>query len=221
MGLKRGDVFKSNYLGQADLPASPNGKIDGDPIAVVIKHAEMEEINGDGGKESKAVLHFDRDKLKPMILNSGNWQTIEEAYGEDTDAWVGNPIEVFIDPKVMYGGKKVGGVRVRIPSSGSAPSALTAPKADPGAGGPTFGPAWAAALDTKVAEVKAKFPNAGMLALRDYLLASVDGANATVIHGSPMNWPRAWMDECKVWLAMDHTEAAAAAGGAPDDDIPF
>lgn len=192
MGLKRSDVFQSKYCSQADLEH---------PVIVTIKHAEMETIKSDDGNEDKAVLYFERDRLKPMILNSGNWATIEEAYGTDSDMWINKPIEVYVDPNVMFGKKKVGGVRVRIPSGTGSVStpATTAPVASKASTPTTFGPAWADRLTGRIGELAAKEPLATMGCLRNYLKANVEGADPAVVDGSPMNWPRDWMESFKAW----------------------
>lgn len=196
MGLKRTDVFKSNYVGQADLDH---------PVIVKIADAQIEQINGDDGKEEKAVLHFERDKIKPLILNSGNWATIEAAYGEDSDNWIGKEIEVYVDPNVMYGKKKVGGVRVRIPSGAGSPAAPAPSKAAPAAAASlSFGPQWADAVTKKVADLVAKEPDCTMDALRAHL-ADVHSDQAEVFGGDPMNWPRSVMPTVKAWLEQDRS----------------
>lgn len=107
--MKRTDAFKSNYLGQGDIER---------PTIGVIQAVGIESLNGDGGKEDKPVVHFSNG-VKPMILNLINWQTIEDAYGDDSDSWIGKRIELYVDRNVMFGNKKVGGVRVRLPMNGA------------------------------------------------------------------------------------------------------
>lgn len=201
MGLKRSDVFKSNYVAQADLPAPINKSTDGEPVQVVIAHADIEVINGDNGKEDKAVISFKGDRLKPMILNSGNWTTIEDAYGDDSDSWIGKPILLYVDPRVMFGKERVGGVRVRIPSSGPASSAPTNGDVSPPAKTEaTFGPAWADGLEKKVEALTAAEPASTLDALRAHVKAMNDGVPPAVIDGSVMNWPRSVMPACQEWL---------------------
>lgn len=35
------------------------------------------------------------------------------AWGDESDVWTGRQVQLYYDPEVVYGGKKVGGVRVR------------------------------------------------------------------------------------------------------------
>jgi hypothetical protein len=115
--MKATDVFPSTFLKKEDV---------GKGLTLTIETVSMEDVNTDDGKEKKAVLHFVDGRAKPMILNRGNWSILEEAYGVDSDDWAGHPVEVYVDPSVMFGGKRVGGVRVRTPEKKPAgPAAWT------------------------------------------------------------------------------------------------
>jgi len=107
--MKATDFFQSKYLRKEDLSG---------PAVLTIAQVRGEMIDGDNGKEQKAVLQFTDARFKPMIVNKGNWITLAETYGDDSDHWHGKPVEVYVDPSVMYGGKRVGGLRVRVPSGG-------------------------------------------------------------------------------------------------------
>lgn len=106
--MKSGDIFQSNYLKKEDVPQ---------PIRLTIARVEAEMIAADDGKEKKAVAHWSNSNLKPMIVNKGNWITLADAYGDESDGWVGKPVEIYVDPSVMFGGKRVGGLRLRIPAN--------------------------------------------------------------------------------------------------------
>lgn len=80
----------------------------------------LEEVTSERGKEQKAVIHFAEQHIKPMICNNVNWTTCEEAYGDESDFWAGKSVEIYVDPSVMFGAKKIGGVRLRIPTHGAA-----------------------------------------------------------------------------------------------------
>lgn len=119
--MKRSDAFKSNYLGKGDLDK---------PVIATIKDVYIEKIKGDDGDEEKAVCHF-TNGTKPMILNVGNWATLEAAYGEESDNWRGRQVEIYVDPNVMFGRDRVGGVRMRIPSSRAAVATTQPAVTDP------------------------------------------------------------------------------------------
>lgn len=102
--MKRGDIFQSKYLSQDDLH--------GQDVVLVIKSAQIEEVGTEESPEQKLTLYFE-NATKGMVVNVGNFDTIEVLHGEDTDSWIGKAITVFVDPNVMFGRKKVGGIRVR------------------------------------------------------------------------------------------------------------
>lgn len=105
--MKSGDIFQSKYLKKEDILR---------PTILTIDHVKGEMIDSDNGKEQKAVMLWRGSNLKPMIVNKGNWITLADAYGEESDGWSGHQVEVYVDPSIMFGGKRVGGLRIRIPS---------------------------------------------------------------------------------------------------------
>jgi hypothetical protein len=111
--MKTSEMFQSKYLKQADVPS---------PIVATMAGVEMQDVGQDDKKETKAVLSF-QGRIKPMVLNVENGTTLEELYGDDSDNWVGKQIEIYVNPDVKYGGKKVGGLRLR--AAPSANGALT------------------------------------------------------------------------------------------------
>lgn len=119
--MKRSQVFPTTFLGKDDVQA---------PFCTVIRDVRMEKIKGENGEEDKAVLHFADQQIKAMIINSTNWTTLEDAYGEDSDMWRGKQVEIYIDPSVMFGGRRIGGLRVRIPSGANQMRPSPAPLAN-------------------------------------------------------------------------------------------
>jgi hypothetical protein len=110
--MKRSDAFPSNYLAQSDVAT---------PIVATIDHVTMGTLKGDDGEESKPIAFFRGKDLKPLILNNTNWLTLETAYGEDSDDWKNKNVEIYQDPNVMLGKKRVGGIRLRIPHANNQP----------------------------------------------------------------------------------------------------
>lgn len=106
--MKHSDAFPSQYLAQADVEAPRRGTID---------RLTREKVKSDGVEKTKTIMYFREEALKPLILNNVNWTIIEEAWGDESDAWIGKKIELYRDPNVMMGAKKTGGVRVRIPGA--------------------------------------------------------------------------------------------------------
>ncbi len=109
MGLSKDQVFPSTYISRADVAT---------PIVATIEKVVMEKVRGEHGEEDKAIVYFVGDQMKTMVLNATNWDTIADMHGPDTDHWGGKIIELYDDPSVTFGKKRVGGVRVRRPSGG-------------------------------------------------------------------------------------------------------
>lgn len=197
--------FPSKYLKGPDLKGDTHVTI-----------ARFWVDKGDTGEFSPYHLAFAELPGKELGINKTNAKVICKLHGNDGEKWVGKRITIY-PTEVEFGGDTVLGIRVR----------TTAPGGDNGQDDPfasgsahQFGPSWSGALEAKVGAVTAKFPAAGMESLRRHLMANQPGASAAVVNGSPMNWDRTWMDQCKAWLAMDHSEAVGG-GSPPDDSIPF
>jgi hypothetical protein len=84
-----------------------------DDRVCTIKGVKLEDMPGDSG-EQKWVLYF-REEQKGMVMNLTTIRVLEQAFGDDTDHWVGNKVMVYVDPNVSFGGKVVGGLRLRTP----------------------------------------------------------------------------------------------------------
>lgn len=106
--MKRSQVFPSTFLGKDDVPH---------PIRAVIRDVVVQKVKSEHGEEDKPVMLFTDEVLKPMILNNTNW-AVCEAYGDDSDLWRGHPVEIYLDPNIMFGSKRVGGLRLRLPVAG-------------------------------------------------------------------------------------------------------
>ncbi len=106
--MKLDQLFPSKYMSKEDVPA---------PITLVIQDCMMEVIEFDGKKEVKPTIQWTDPVAKPMILNRSNAAVLGSAYGDYTEAWVGKPVTVYVDTSVMYMGKMVGGLRVRVPQA--------------------------------------------------------------------------------------------------------
>lgn len=117
--MKRSDVFQSKYLSQSDIMR---------PTQALIASITLETLGQGAEQEQKAVAHFSDHNLKSMVLNNANWMTLEEAYGDESDFWTGKRVEIYVDPSIMFGKKRVGGLRLRIPGGASATAELWTPQ---------------------------------------------------------------------------------------------
>ena len=101
-GLKQ-----SKFLTRADV--NP-------PILVTIEEIYQDNVAKEGAPEELKWCLRTVEHEKPMVLNSTNGQIISQILkSEETDDWKGKKIVLYDDPNVSFGGKLVGGIRVRAP----------------------------------------------------------------------------------------------------------
>lgn len=113
------ELKSSNFLKKEDCDPA---------ILVTIRDCTQENVAKEGApQELKWALHFDEVE-KPMILNSTNGQIIAKALGsEDSDDWSGKQIVLYHDPNVSFGGKLIGGIRVRASKAKASVKPIAAP----------------------------------------------------------------------------------------------
>src|SRR5512139_1916857 len=101
-GLKQ-----SRFLTRADV---------GKGQLVTISEVYQDNVAKEGAPEElRRCVKFEQLD-KPMVLNSTNGQIIAQiTKSEETDHWTGHKIVLYDDPNVSFGGKLVGGIRVRAP----------------------------------------------------------------------------------------------------------
>ena len=87
------------------------------PQTYTIKDWEITEFKDDksGKLEKKLTLIVDDDQK--LLLNKENTRTLIEAFDTDeTDDWVARSFEAYFEPNVTFAGKRVGGLRIRVPA---------------------------------------------------------------------------------------------------------
>lgn len=121
------DLTNSRFLKQDDCEP---------PVLVTIKDYELVNVApADQKEDKKYVLHFEED-VKPLVLNKTNGSLISViTRSGDFDNWIGHKIVLFKDPSISFGGKLVGGIRVRAPrNQGAVKAASPQPGPDNSAG---------------------------------------------------------------------------------------
>ena len=102
------EVYKSggDYLKADDLQ--------GKPRVLTISLAEAREFEQEGQKKMKIVLSF-RGTERQLVLNVTNATMIAETYGNETNAWKGQQIELRPE-RVQFAGRMVDAIRVYPPA---------------------------------------------------------------------------------------------------------
>ncbi len=119
------DLKQSKFLTRHDV---------GRGMLVTIRGYEQINVAKEGaGEELKYCLNFNETE-KPLVLNSTNGQIIASiTKSDDFDNWIGHKVVLYDEPNISFGGKLVGGIRVRAPRI---PAAATAPAAPAPASAP-------------------------------------------------------------------------------------
>lgn len=82
------------------------------PLTVTIKGFTFDNVgNSDGGTDKVGVMHVEESE-RGVILKATNANTLKELFGTPNQA-VGKKVELYNDHSVMFGGKKIGGLRIR------------------------------------------------------------------------------------------------------------
>jgi hypothetical protein len=98
------------YLRKEDVPQ---------PRLLTIKAGSFEKkrFGKDDDVEYKWIMGFEEID-ETLVLNVDKLDTMAEIFNStNTDNWEGKKIVVYVDPNVKFGGKKVGGLRVRAPKN--------------------------------------------------------------------------------------------------------
>lgn len=115
--MRISEAYPSKYLKAADL--------DGQDRTVSIRACIQEELGQGSEMEVKPVLYFDGGQ-KGLVLNKTNAQAIAEDFGDDTEAWTGREIVLFVQ-KVTFQGKLTPAIRVRVQKTAPQPVVQRAP----------------------------------------------------------------------------------------------
>jgi len=119
---KTSEMRESKFLKQSDVGAG---------MLMTVSGCEKHNVAQEGAEpELKWCLLFEETD-KPLVLNSTNIQLAERVFDSDnTDNWIGKKIVLYVDPNVSYGGKVVGGIRVRAPKKNAKPAPPPPPPAE-------------------------------------------------------------------------------------------
>ncbi len=105
-------MSESRFLKRSDVGS---GKL------LTISGCEKQNVaKKDEKPEFKWTLAFE-EADKPLVLNKINSELIAQISGErNSDNWGGVKVVLYDDPTISFGGKLVGGIRVRAPRGAAA-----------------------------------------------------------------------------------------------------
>ena len=121
-------AYGSRFLGVVDI--GPNKKVRTKLLKVRMEPVKDRET----GKARKRPLVYFENIEKPLVLNTTNKNILVAALGKSPAGWLNASVGILVDPNVSFGGKIVGGVRLRVllpPAAAAKPAAKPAPKTKP------------------------------------------------------------------------------------------
>lgn len=105
-------MTESKFLKRADVGA---GKL------LTIQECQQENVAKEGQPPEMKWCVFFQETEKPLVLNRTNGELIAMITGErNSDNWGGHKVVLYDDPSISYGGKLVGGIRIRAPKNRAA-----------------------------------------------------------------------------------------------------
>ncbi|MBX3745337.1 MAG: hypothetical protein KF833_08495 [Verrucomicrobiae bacterium] len=123
MGFKASD-YRNSYLNSADLRRHLD-EAQADVLTVTV--ASVSEVRLE---KLKLVLHWHED-VRALVLNRGNLNALSDAFGDDTDGWIGQRVNLWIEATEMNGvateGIRLEAVETPPPAAAAKPSSKPAP----------------------------------------------------------------------------------------------
>jgi len=83
-------------------------------IRTKIQKVRKEELRKDDGTKRWRLVLSLASLDKPLAVNATIKDVLVAALGRVPANWVGASVGIFVDPNVMYAGKRVGGIRLRV-----------------------------------------------------------------------------------------------------------
>jgi hypothetical protein len=100
------EMMDSKYMKKEDL-------VEGAAIVTIVSIEQKNVAMDDQPVELKWTARL-AEFRKPLVLNPTNLQLLAKIIGsDDSDDWINKRVVLYVDDNVSFGGKIVGGLRVR------------------------------------------------------------------------------------------------------------
>jgi len=98
-------VGAAQYLKKEDLS---------DPVDTELLWVKEEMVTARGKDTTTRLVAYFEGLSKGLVLNMANCETLLEiTETDDPNEWKDVALQLYVDPDVTYGGKKIGGIRIR------------------------------------------------------------------------------------------------------------
>jgi hypothetical protein len=92
------------------------------PVTLTIAGFEVGTLKGQDGAETKAGFVCFEGTDRRLVVKPAIVENLRELFGASRSAMIGKRVEAYFEKNVSFGGKKVGGLRLRAASGAAAGS---------------------------------------------------------------------------------------------------
>lgn len=101
----RSYVGDAQYLKKEDLS---------EPVDAELLFVKEENVTAPGKNTKTRLVAYFNGQSKGLILNTANCEILAQITGtDDPNGWEDVALQLYVNPDVKYGGKKIGGIRIR------------------------------------------------------------------------------------------------------------
>ena len=101
----RSYVGDAQYLKKEDLS---------EPVDAELLFVKEEKVTAPGKDTKTRLVAYFNGQSKGLVLNTANCEILAQITGtDDPNGWEDVALQLYVDPDVKYGGKKIGGIRIR------------------------------------------------------------------------------------------------------------
>lgn len=111
--------------------APKSAQLNADDLVGGPRNITVTKVAASGNAEQPVAISYDGDAGRPYLPCKSMRRVMIHVWGKDTVDYVGRSMTLYCDPEVMFGGMKMGGIRISNMSHMDKPTtiALTATKA--------------------------------------------------------------------------------------------
>jgi hypothetical protein len=96
----------------AEFVAPKSSQLNADDLIAGPRTIRVSRVSGTGNGEQPVAVSFEGDDGKPYLPCKSMRRVMIAAWGADATQYVGRSMTLYRDPKVLFGGMAVGGIRI-------------------------------------------------------------------------------------------------------------
>lgn len=92
--------------------APKSAQLNADDLLAGPRDVKITRVEANSSPEQPVSVHFDGDDGKPYLPCKSMRRVMVALWGRDTAEYLGRSMRIYRDPKVLWGGMEVGGIRI-------------------------------------------------------------------------------------------------------------